>query len=139
MKTTQYQPKTGQPCHCRQGRERDNCQACEGTGQRIDFAAIRAKPLQATHTPGPWRIGDAGHTVFVPPNGQPAPERIATLANRHESTRHNARLIAAAPDMLAALRQVAGCFSDDGRTCSAGQATLAMLRAAIARAEEGQP
>jgi len=36
-----YQPKTGQPCSCRRGIERDNCPQCEGTGQRIDFAAIR--------------------------------------------------------------------------------------------------
>ncbi len=35
------QPKTGQPCGCRAGIERDNCPQCEGTGQRIDFAAIR--------------------------------------------------------------------------------------------------
>ena len=45
MKSTEYQPKTGQRCHCRPGRERDNCPDCEGTGQRIDFAAIRARPL----------------------------------------------------------------------------------------------
>lgn len=38
-----YQPKTGQICHCRPGRERDNCPDCEGTGQRIDFRAIRAR------------------------------------------------------------------------------------------------
>lgn len=36
-----YQPKTGQPCGCRPGVQRDNCSQCEGTGQRIDFAAIR--------------------------------------------------------------------------------------------------
>ena len=36
-----YQPKTGQSCTCRRGVERDNCPACEGTGQRIDFQAIR--------------------------------------------------------------------------------------------------
>lgn len=35
------QPKLG-PCSCRRGMERDNCPSCEGTGQRIDFAAIRA-------------------------------------------------------------------------------------------------
>lgn len=40
---TPYQPKTGQRCHCRPGIERDNCPACEGTGWRIDFAAIRAR------------------------------------------------------------------------------------------------
>lgn len=42
MKTEMYQPKTGQRCHCRPGIQRDNCPDCEGTGQRIDFAAIRA-------------------------------------------------------------------------------------------------
>lgn len=38
-----YQPKTGQPCHCKRGIERDNCPDCEGTGMRIDFAAIRRR------------------------------------------------------------------------------------------------
>lgn len=38
-----YQPKTGQPCNCKPGIERDNCPKCEGTGMRIDFAAIRAR------------------------------------------------------------------------------------------------
>jgi hypothetical protein len=38
-----YQPKTGEPCHCKPGIARDNCPDCEGTGQRIDFAAIRAR------------------------------------------------------------------------------------------------
>lgn len=40
-----YQPKTGQPCHCKRGVQRDNCPDCEGTGQRINFAAIRALNL----------------------------------------------------------------------------------------------
>jgi len=39
-----YQPKTGQRCGCKPGIVRDNCPECEGTGWRIDFAAIRAKP-----------------------------------------------------------------------------------------------
>lgn len=38
-----YQPKTGAACSCRPGVQRDNCPACEGTGQCIDFAAIRAR------------------------------------------------------------------------------------------------
>jgi hypothetical protein len=38
-----YQPKTGQPCHCKRGVQRDNCPDCEGTGMRIDFNAIRAR------------------------------------------------------------------------------------------------
>lgn len=36
------QPKTGSPCHCKRGQQRDNCPDCEGTGQRIDFKAIRS-------------------------------------------------------------------------------------------------
>lgn len=56
MKHSQaYQPRTGDKCHCRAGRERDNCPDCEGTGWRIDFAAIRAR----TQTPA-FR-----HPVFV--------------------------------------------------------------------------
>ena len=42
----EYQPKTGQPCGCRRGVERDNCPACEGTGWRIDFAKIRARSVE---------------------------------------------------------------------------------------------
>lgn len=42
----EYQPKTGERCACRRGIERDNCPSCEGTGWRIDFRAIREKPLQ---------------------------------------------------------------------------------------------
>lgn len=40
---TEYQPKTGQACHCKRGQQRDNCPDCEGTGMRIDFAKIRAR------------------------------------------------------------------------------------------------
>lgn len=45
VKARQYQPKTGQACHCRPGQARDNCPDCEGTGQRIDFAAIRTRKI----------------------------------------------------------------------------------------------
>ena len=37
----EYQPKTGAPCACKPGRQRDNCSTCEGTGWVIDFAKIR--------------------------------------------------------------------------------------------------
>ena len=29
------------------------------------------------HAEAPWRVGDAGHTVFGPPNGSPSPVTIA--------------------------------------------------------------
>ncbi len=62
------------------------------------------------HTPGPWRIGDAGKTVFGPKTDQPAPITIATLQGATprcgiaERTA-NKYLIAAAPDLLAALKK----------------------------------
>ncbi len=42
-------------------------------------------------TPGHWRVGDAGLTVFGPPNGQPSPVTVANTKNRA-----NAALITAA-------------------------------------------
>ena len=57
------QPTTGERCSCKPGIQRDNCPACEATGERIDFARIRAQLARATqpqavsqHTPGPWQI-----------------------------------------------------------------------------------
>lgn len=58
--------------------------------------------MTSQHTPGPWRIGDAGFTVFGPPKPSALPETIAPVKNRA-----NARLIAAAPDLLAALEALA--------------------------------
>ncbi len=50
------------------------------------------------HTPVPWRIGDAGTTVFGPPNGNLSPVIVAPGL-----TRANARLIAQAVNNHAAL------------------------------------
>jgi len=55
------------------------------------------------HTPGPWRIGDAGNTIFGPPTDRPAPDRIADMSGT-KNRRANARLIAAVPAMLEALK-----------------------------------
>lgn len=42
------------PCSCRPGVQRDNCPVCEGTGQRIDFAALR----KALYPRATYRGGD---------------------------------------------------------------------------------
>ena len=60
------------------------------------------------HTPGPWVIDKDSHHINIRPEGQGY--LLATIAtfwaeteeNTHEA---NARLIAAAPDLLAALEQ----------------------------------
>lgn len=54
-----------------------------------------------THTKGPWRIGDAGTTIF---GTGPSPQTIATIRWAGGNTRANARLIAAAPSLLTALQ-----------------------------------
>lgn len=56
------------------------------------------------HTKGPWRIGDAGNTVFGPPCGLP-PQRIADLSGT-KGMHANGRLIAAAPELLDALEMM---------------------------------
>lgn len=56
-------------------------------------------------TPGPWRVGDAGVTVFGPPNGNPSPETIANVRRAE-----NARLIAAAPVMFEDIKASALMF-----------------------------
>lgn len=60
------------------------------------------------HTPGPWRIGDAGKTVFGPKTDQPAPVAIASLYPvtprcGSEERRANGHLLRAAPELLEAL------------------------------------
>lgn len=105
-------PKTGQPCTCKRGVQRDNCPQCEGTGQRIDFAAIRARAAtpKTTFTPGPYHVGHNGdncavnHAICtgsrviakVYGNGYPAGEGWSPES---EATAH---LFAAAPDLLLA-------------------------------------
>jgi len=50
------------------------------------------------HTKGPWRVGDAGHTVFGKNEGKPSPEIVCC-----NLTKANAALIASAPELLDAL------------------------------------
>ena len=57
------------------------------------------------HTPGPWGCVDTSYHAhdyrLTKPNGQPLP--LTVVANDHSEQRANARLIAAAPDLLEAL------------------------------------
>ncbi len=67
--------------------------------------------MSAQHTPGPWRIGDAGHTVFGPKTDQPAPVQIAVSLDpssrcNASERKANLRLIAATPELKAALENI---------------------------------
>lgn len=73
-------------------------------GEDVEERLAKAlAPAAGQHTKGKWRIGDAGLTVFGPPNGNPSPEVIARCYKRE-----HARLIAAAPEMLEFLTVAAG-------------------------------
>jgi hypothetical protein len=67
--------------------------------------------MEAKHTPGPWRVGDAGCTVFGPKTDAPSPKTVASITRQpipSAEHRANAALIAAAPDMYEALVEAQG-------------------------------
>lgn len=98
--------------------------------------------MNTKHTPGPWRIGDAGLTIFGPKTDHPAPVSIVELPGptprvSASERRANARLIAKAPELLAALvrltawADVAGCDREPG---SVLDSNIKAARAVIAQA-----
>lgn len=83
----------------------------------------------AQHTPGPWTTdgsAESGNLDIISPLG-----RVAMMDCDHDLTAIDAQLIAAAPDLLAALR-----IAEDALDIySGGQSSdLAAIRAAIDKA-----
>ena len=74
-------------------------------------------------THGPWRVGDAGMTVFGPPQGLP-PLVVARTQNRD-----NAKAIAALPELIEAARRASDILSQ----AFAGDPTARELRRILAR------
>ena len=56
--------------------------------------------MQAEYTPGPWIVVESKRTLIVAESGH----RVATCEDLSTA---NARLIAAAPELLAAIKQIA--------------------------------
>jgi hypothetical protein len=94
---------------------------------------------QAKHTPGPWKVT----TQYCNPLGQPSfqwehvqSEKGVCVANPNHAVQEwkaNARLIAAAPELLAALK---ACERQLDRETLGGE-TLDAARAVIAKATGG--
>lgn len=96
------------------------------------------------HTPGPWRVSGSS-----PLHVETVSEEDGAIGNvfsfeEYDGNEADARLVAAAPDLLAALRYCASAIthaaSGDGYTVSADEmmdlaASLAQARAVIAKAE----
>ncbi len=90
------------------------------------------------YTPGPWFVFGNGHCVGGPHHGNET-AGVAMCAMRlrdEEENAANARLIAAAPDLLAALRAVLDRHNYQG-TGEPWPHLLVVVRAAINRAEGG--
>lgn len=98
------------------------------------------------HTPGPWEATDLTGKPVNDPGVMSAKHCVATVWINDISRKQavaNAQLMAAAPDMLAALREVEGFLNDqadadDGRPNDAMR-HLMEVRAAIAIAEGRTP
>jgi len=91
------------------------------------------------HTPGPWRISKDGDFLEAP-NGDP----IADLRYLHlPNNEANARLIAAAPELLEALTDTiprfVKCMEASGTDTEFAEIAVAKYRAAIARATAPDP
>ena len=85
--------------------------------------------MTAKHTPGPWTTGRAINTVdigkfsFICPFGANSADQVAEI-------KANARLISAAPDLLAALEAMIAKIDADKLPIS-----CSLARAAIAKAK----
>lgn len=92
--------------------------------------------MSAAHAPGPWEVGGTVRPcVFI------GSLRVFTGVVNDEESRANARLIAAAPDMLAALRRAALALAFAAESSKAMQDDYEAVSAAIAKAtgQEGSP
>lgn len=99
-----------------------------------------AKTATAKHAPGPWDyfVGNANGRGLIRIEQSGTGQHIASM-QRGAVSGANARLIAAAPDLLAALEELADAFKgDDGleRAMNIGlDSEILAARAAIAKAK----
>ncbi len=97
--------------------------------------------MSAAHTPGPWLIrqGDEWTRDVVTDHGElPDGSRnhwnVASANIQREECVDNLRLIAAAPDLLEALKACAGICAGESMSKSSLIRALEMARSAIAKA-----
>lgn len=68
---------------------------------------------ESTHTPGPWHIGMNPGPIVYGPNGEQVTDMRRGMLHLDEDV-SNIRLIAAAPELLEALKRVRHAFYVDG-------------------------
>lgn len=122
--------------------ERDRAEALEAS----KASQAKAKRENAKHTPGPWEavIQPGCHAVIASLSG--GPKAVAIIGNNtpddgNEPMRFaNARLIAGAPDLLAALQRIVAVLDKQVASPHLAEraSPLAQAKAAIAKAT-GEP
>jgi len=90
------------------------------------------------HTPGPWNYDRSGYSLYVN-SGRELVTALSMDGKRLETSEANARLIAAAPDMLDALRLFVVAYETNmpppGYSAHNWRLMREKCRAALARAE----
>ena len=103
-----------------------------------EASQAKAKRENATHTPGPWVVHPTTHHPAVRSVGtsDTGPRRICTVGsmNGNPVDKKNARLIAAAPDLLEALKAMTEQTNSTELAAACDKA-----RAAIAKATGETP
>lgn len=93
---------------------------------------------QVSHTPGPWVIGDdgpeAGCAIYAM-SGKREAMVASVTTDFPDAVAANASLIAAAPEMLIALRVIRRCCPCDPDTTRDFNAAWGLMEAAIYKAE----
>ena len=91
----------------------------------------------SAHTPGPWAYRPSNNGHFIAGIGENSGYLAEVRQCRSkQDIRADARLIAAAPEMLEALKEIIAAADGDGRNRL--DASFATARAAIAKAEGGR-
>lgn len=62
--------------------------------------------MATKHTPGPWKCGGHKGRIIYAPDGFAVGDATVFHGRNPDDTEHNARLMAAAPEMLAALERL---------------------------------
>lgn len=98
-------------------------------------------PSTSKHTPGPWHIGMKPGPIIYGPQGEQVADLRAHLLMPDESAA-NARLIAAAPELLEALKTMTDEYASSMRNAGVTHypealAIVRQARAVIAKAEGG--
>lgn len=93
------------------------------------------------HTPGPWKVNTQPEGTVVWLNGSAGYELRDPTGFGHKANPADARLIAAAPDLLEAAKAAAAFIaqrSRPGKSDPLADRTMATIQAALNKAEQGR-